>query len=313
MATGFFYHEKFLAHDAGRFHPESPGRLGAILNGLKEHHLWDRLIHVIPERATEEQILLVHTKQHFDLIRECSRKGSVQMDPDTHVSADSFDAALLAAGAAVQGVSRIMTGEFQNAFAAVRPPGHHATQDQAMGFCLFNNVAIAARYLVKEQGLKRVLIMDWDVHHGNGTQDIFEADPSVIYISLHRKNHYPGTGWESEVGSGPAKGTKFNFPMGPPYNPTPYEEVFSKSLALAEPFKPEFILISCGFDAHERDPLGNLGLKDETYAKLTHRLIEFASRFGHRRIFSILEGGYDPVALANAGAAHVAVLLDVES
>jgi len=217
---------------------------------------------------------------------------------------------MLAAGAAVQAVQGIMDGSFENAFAAVRPPGHHATAEQAMGFCLFNNIAIAARYLIRNCGLKRVLIMDWDVHHGNGTQDIFYSDPSVVYISLHRAYHYPGTGWEDERGAGDAKGTKINVPVQPPFEPLRYETLFKKALAMAEPFAPEFILISCGFDAHERDPLGNLGLKSETYANLTGILIEFARQFGHSRIFSILEGGYDHTALAEASVAHIASLMD---
>lgn len=310
MATGFLYHDQFLEHDAGLHHPESPARLKAILAGLKEHQLINELVHVKPSRASEEDVLLVHSKQHFDFIQDCSKRGSVQIDPDTHVSAGSFDAAMLAAGAAIQAVTAILNGEYQNAFAAVRPPGHHATPDRAMGFCLFNNIAIAARHLIQKQKLQRVLIMDWDVHHGNGTQDIFNEDPSVIYISLHKKHHYPGTGWEQDQGVGAAKGTKLNFPIGPPFTPEHYEKVFTTALKQAQPFAPEFILISCGFDAHQRDPLGNLGLQDETYARLTNHLSEFASLFGHQRIFSILEGGYDPLALANAGAAHVRALLN---
>jgi acetoin utilization deacetylase AcuC-like enzyme len=310
MTTAFFFHEKFMEHDAGSFHPESPERLTAILHGMKQHQLWDRLVHISPLEASEDQIELVHSKRHFDFIRECSRKGSVQIDVDTHISRASFDAAVLAAGAAVQGVDGVMAGKFDNGFAASRPPGHHSTQEEAMGFCLFNNIAIAARHLIRNHGLKRVLIMDWDVHHGNGTQEIFDADPSVIYISLHKKNHYPGTGWESDQGTGAAQGTKFNFPIGPPFDPAYYEDVFSRALSLVEDFAPEFILISCGFDAHERDPLGNLGLKNETYANLTRQLLKFADRFGHRRIFSILEGGYDPLALANASASHLKALIE---
>lgn len=310
MSTAFYIHDQFLRHDAGWMHPENAQRLESICKGLRKYGLWDSLLHLVPEPATEEQILLVHTKSHFDAIRSYVRRGSVQIDPDTHVSAESFDAAMLAAGAAVQAVQGIMDGSFQNAFAAVRPPGHHATTDRAMGFCLFNNIAIAARYLIRNCGLKRVLIMDWDVHHGNGTQDIFYSDPSVVYISLHRAHHYPGTGWEDERGYGEAEGTKINIPVGPPFEPSHYETLFKRALATAERFAPEFILISCGFDAHERDPLGNLGLKNETYANLTNILIEFASQFGHRRVFSILEGGYDYTALAEASAAHVASLIE---
>src|SRR5262249_19007553 len=158
----------------------NPERLHAILRGLKDHGLWEKLEHRTPTAASEEQILLTHTKKHFDFIRSCSQRGSVWIDPDTHVSAESFDAALLAAGAAVQAVTGIMEGEFKNAFAAVRPPGHHATSDRAMGFCLFNNIAIAARFLIQNYGLQHVLIMDWDVHHGNGTQEIFYNDPAVV-------------------------------------------------------------------------------------------------------------------------------------
>lgn len=309
MTTAFYFHEKFLEHDTGPYHPEDPGRLGAVIRGLKQSGVWDRVHHVTPSPATEEQILLVHTKPHFDYIRNCASRAPVQIDPDTVVSPASFEAALLAAGAAVQAVDGIMEGEFQNAFAAVRPPGHHATSDRAMGFCLFNNVAIAARHLVRIHHLKRVMIMDWDVHHGNGTQDIFFDDPAVIYVSLHKKYHYPGTGWEHETGEGAAKGTKINVPVGAPFAPELYESHFVETLDEARKFAPEFILISCGFDAHERDPLGNLGLKNETYAKLTRRLLDFAKEFGHHRLFSILEGGYDYSALGEASSAHIAELL----
>jgi acetoin utilization deacetylase AcuC-like enzyme len=309
VSTALFYDDRFLKHDEGPMHPENPERLRAILRGVKEHGLWDQLLHEPVAAATEENVMLVHTKQHFDFIKECSRRGSVQLDPDTHISSDSFEVALLAVGAAVAAVRGIMNQEFQTAFAAVRPPGHHATSDQAMGFCLFNNIAVAARYLTKNYGLQRVLIMDWDVHHGNGTQEIFDDDPSVIYISLHKRHHYPGTGYEYETGSGKASGTKINIPLNS-YDPLVYEKHFKNALSQAEKFQPEFILISCGFDAHENDPLGTLGLTNDTYARLTQYLIDFAGQFGHHRIFSILEGGYDRSALAEAGAAHIEKLME---
>jgi acetoin utilization deacetylase AcuC-like enzyme len=307
MATAFFYDDLYLKHDEGPFHPENPERLRSIIRGLKESQLWDRLVHIPPIDATQEQILSVHTRDLFEFVRAASLRGSYQVDSDTHISRHSFDAALLAAGAAVRAVSGIMENEFANSFAAVRPPGHHATPDQAMGFCLFNNIAIAAKLLVTQYRLKRVLIVDWDVHHGNGTQDIFWNDPSVIYLSLHKKYHYPGTGWEDETGSGSATGTKINYPIAPDSN---YMEVFRTGLSKAEQFQPEFILISCGFDAHENDPLGNLGLTNEMYAELTQILFEFAAKFNHQRVFSILEGGYDYDALAKASAAHVEILLN---
>lgn len=307
MATAFFYDDLYLKHDEGPFHPENPERLRAIIRGLKETQLWDQLVHVQPIEATQEQILSVHTIDLFEFVQAASLRGSYQVDADTHISRHSFDAALLAAGAAVRAVSGIMENEFQNAFAAVRPPGHHATPDQAMGFCLFNNIAIAARLLIQQYKLKRVLIVDWDVHHGNGTQDIFWDDPAVIYLSLHKKYHYPGTGWEDETGSANAVGTKINYPIA---NDSHYLEAFRAGLAKAEQFQPEFILISCGFDAHENDPLGNLGLTNEMYAEMTQNLFEFAAKFNHQKVFSILEGGYDYDALAKASAAHVQVLLN---
>ena len=308
MATALFYHKQFLEHETGLLHPENPERLQAILHGLKP--VWNDLVHVTPEPATEEQILLAHTRRHFEFIRECGMKAPVQIDMDTLVSKGSFGAAMLAAGAAVQAVRGIMEGQYRNAFAAVRPPGHHATPDRAMGFCLFNNIAIAARYLIQEYGLQHVLIVDWDVHHGNGTQDIFYNDPFVIYLSLHKKHHYPGTGWEHEHGGPAAPNTKINYPMGAPFEPPHYLDTFHVALEEAAPFQPEFILISCGFDAHERDPLGNLGLTSETYGTLTTIVKTFARKFGHERIFSILEGGYDYQALAESALIHAKMLLE---
>ena len=310
MTTALFFHDSFLRHDTGPLHPENPERLRAILSGLKEAGLWEALKNVSPEPATEEEILLCHPRQHLEFIRECSRSGSFQIDPDTHVSSHSYEAALRAAGAAVQAVDGILDGDFKNAFAAVRPPGHHATPDRAMGFCLFNNIAIAARHAIKNRGLQRVLIMDWDVHHGNGTQDIFYDDPSVFYISLHKWPHYPGTGSEEERGERKGRGTNINIPLAGVPGPQIYEEHFQKALARAQDFRPEFIFISCGFDAHEKDPLGNLGLKNETYGRLTEFMINFAAKFGHERVFSILEGGYDYKALAASGAAHVERLMN---
>jgi acetoin utilization deacetylase AcuC-like enzyme len=310
MTTALFFHDSFLRHNTGAFHPENPERLTAVLTGLKEAGLWEQLKHVSAEPATEEEILLCHPREHLEFIRECSRRGSFQIDPDTHVSTHSFEAALRAAGGAVQAVNGILDGDFKNAFAAVRPPGHHATPDDAMGFCLFNNIAIAARHAVKNRSLQRVLIMDWDVHHGNGTQDIFYNDASVVYISLHKKHHYPGTGSEEERGDGNAEGTKINIPLAGVPGPEIYEEHFQRALTRAQDFQPEFIFISCGFDAHENDPLGNLGLKNETYGRLTELMIDFAAKFGHERVFSILEGGYDYKALAASGAAHVERLLN---
>ena len=313
MSTAFFFHDEFLQHDTGQFHPENPKRLTSIVSGLRQSGLLNELIQISPSSVTDEQILLCHTQEHYDTMRKYALLAPVQIDSDTRVSEHSLNAALLAAGAAVQAVDDILDEKYTNAFAASRPPGHHATSNRAMGFCLFNNIAIAARHAVQNRGLKRVLIMDWDVHHGNGTQDIFYADPSVFYISLHKKYHYPGTGWEEERGSGAAEGTNLNIPLPGIPGPERYEEKFREALVKAQSFEPEFIFISCGFDAHQNDPLGNLGLTDQTYGRLTAILQEFASQFGHQRIFSILEGGYDYSALAGSTVAHLSQLAGIRT
>ena len=236
--------------------------------------------------------------------------GRISLDPDTSMSPGSLTAAYLAAGGALAAVDAIMSRQVDQAFCAVRPPGHHAESGRAMGFCLFNNVAIAARYVQKKHGLKRVLIVDWDVHHGNGTQHSFEDDPSVLFFSAHQYPHYPGTGRKSERGRGAGEGFTINVPMEAGEGGEEYREIFQKSLVpTADSFKPEFVIVSAGFDAHKDDPLGNMGLTEEGYADLTGIVAGIAKRHAGGRILSSLEGGYHLTALAASVDRHIQALL----
>ena len=236
--------------------------------------------------------------------------GRVSLDPDTSMSPGSLTAAYLAAGGALAAVDAIMSRQVDHAFCAVRPPGHHAEAGQAMGFCLFNNVAIAARYVQKKHGVKRVLIVDWDVHHGNGTQHSFEDDPAVLFFSTHQYPHYPGTGRESERGRGAGEGFTINVPMEAGEGGEEYRDIFQKSLVpTADSFKPEFVIVSAGFDAHKDDPLGNMGLTEEGYADLTGIVAGIAKRHAGGRILSSLEGGYHLTALAASVDRHIQALL----
>jgi acetoin utilization deacetylase AcuC-like enzyme len=236
--------------------------------------------------------------------------GRVSLDPDTSMSPGSLTAAYLAAGGALVAVDAIMSRQVDHVFCAVRPPGHHAEAGRAMGFCLFNNVAIAARYVQKKHGLKRVLIVDWDVHHGNGTQHSFEDDPSVLFFSTHQYPHYPGTGRESERGRGAGEGFTLNVPMDAGEGDEEYRAIFQKSLVpAADAFKPEFVIISAGFDAHKDDPLASMGLTEEGYADLTGIVAGIAKRHAGGRILSSLEGGYHLTSLAASVDRHIQGLL----
>jgi len=235
----------------------------------------------------------------------------VSLDPDTAMSPGSLAAAYLAAGGVLAGVDAIMTKQVDHVFCAVRPPGHHAEAGRAMGFCLFNNVAIAARYVQKKYDLTRVLIVDWDVHHGNGTQHSFEDDPSILFFSTHQYPHYPGTGRASERGKGAGEGFTINVPMEAGEGDNEYRAVFHKALVpAADDFRPEFVIISAGFDAHRDDPLANMGLTEEGYADLTGIVAGIAKRHAQRRILSSLEGGYNLRALAASVDAHIRALVD---
>jgi acetoin utilization deacetylase AcuC-like enzyme len=271
----------------------------------------DRLVKVEPRRAEDEWITQVHTPAYVAALnREAPSAGRLSLDPDTSMSAGSLHAAYVAAGGTLAAVDAIMTNRVAHVFCAVRPPGHHAEAGRAMGFCLFNNVAIAARYIQKKYGLSRVLIVDWDVHHGNGTQHSFEDDPSVLFFSTHQYPHYPGTGRSTERGKGAGEGFTINVPMEAGEGDEEYRAVFQKSLVpAADAFKPEFVLISAGFDAHKDDPLASMGLTEAGYADLTNIVAGIATCHAQGRILSSLEGGYNLTALAASVEAHIKALL----
>ena len=309
--TGLVYHPAYLEHDMGAGHPESPNRLRAIMQQLEQSGTAARLARIEPRMAEDEWITQIHTASYLQMLKtHVPTNGRVSLDPDTSMSPGSLTAAYLAAGGTLAAVDAIMSQEVEHVFCAVRPPGHHAEAGRAMGFCLFNNVAIAARYVQKRYGLTRVLIVDWDVHHGNGTQHSFEDDPSVLYFSTHQYPHYPGTGRVTERGKGAGEGFTINVPMEAGEGDEEYRAVFQKSLVpAADAFKPEFVIISAGFDAHRDDPLASMGLTEEGYEDLTGIVAGIAKRHASGRILSSLEGGYHLTSLAASVERHIQALL----
>lgn len=292
--VGLVYSERFTAHDTGPNHPERPERVESIYQFLKASDLFQNLHLIEPEPAHLEWIEQVHPKSYIYHVREACLKGERLLDTlDTVICPESFEVALLAAGGVLKLVDAVMTGEVRNGFALVRPPGHHAEREKALGFCIFNHVAIAAKYIQEVYGLKRILIIDWDVHHGNGTQHIFEGDPSVFFFSVHQYPYYPGTGSEDEIGSGKGVGTTLNVPLPAGAGDREYQRVFQEIFyPKALEFSPEFILISAGFDAHEGDPLAHMNLTDQAYGFFTDVALRIAQESGHERVVSVLEGGY---------------------
>ncbi|MBX3453196.1 histone deacetylase family protein [Ferrovibrio sp.] len=311
MVTALYSHSACLRHDTGDGHPECPERLQAVLARLEtEEFMWlDR--REAPE-AGLDQIARVHPEAHIQhilgSIPESGRGRSLSyIDGDTVVSPGSREAALRAAGAVCAAVDAVMAGEVRNAFCAVRPPGHHAEPEQAMGFCLFNNVAIGALQARARWGIRRVAVIDFDVHHGNGTQASFNDDPDLFYISTHQWPLYPGTGRPSERG---CANNILNLPLRPYAGSQEFRAAASESLLpMLRAFRPELVMISAGFDGHARDPLAQLNLQDDDYAWITERLLAVADETAQGRVVSTLEGGYDLAALASATAAHVRALM----
>lgn len=303
--------ERFLDHDVGAGHPERPERLGAVLDGVVDAHLDGDLVAAAPRRATVEELTAVHQPAQVQLIETLCATGGGHLDGDTAVVPASCEAAFLAAGAGLLAVERLQAGDADAAFLAVRPPGHHATPRHAMGFCLFNNVAVAAAHARAAHGLNRVLIVDWDVHHGNGTQDIFYSDGDVYFLSLHRFPFYPGTGAAQETGAGAGLGATLNIPLRFGVTRRDYRDAFARSLEeIAVRCRPELVLISAGFDAHALDPVGSLGLESEDFADLTRLVIDAARQFAQGRIVSLLEGGYHLQALPESVGCHLTTLLE---
>jgi acetoin utilization deacetylase AcuC-like enzyme len=300
-----------MEHDTGPGHPESALRLPAITGRLREDGLFDRLVLIEPAPANEEWLTAIHTAGYIERVKAACEQGAAYIDTmDVPVCRASYRVAVAAVGGVLNAVDAVVDGRIRNAFCAVRPPGHHAMADHAMGFCLFNNVAIAARYIQKQHGFRRILIVDWDVHHGNGTQAAFYDDPEVMYFSVHRYPFYPGTGTASEKGIGDGRERTLNCPLAMRSCDKDFLDAFKFAFTPAAlEFNPDFVLISAGFDAHRNDPLGGMGVTAEGYAGLTRMVKGVAEDHCDGRVVSLLEGGYDLDGLAESVSAHVSVLM----
>ncbi len=298
-------------HEVGPQHPEAPGRFSAVVNHLKSAGLIGRLKPLAGRSASDDELALVHARDYIALVEREVGQGKSQLSTgDTNINAHSAQAARLAAGCALSAVDAVFGGEVQHAFCVVRPPGHHANANRGMGFCLFNTVAAAARYAQQKYGAERVLIADWDVHHGNGTQDIFYRDGSVLFFSTHQSPWYPGTGDASETGEGDGAGKTINCPFPAGTGSTKIFSAFRELLVpAAEEFRPDLILLSAGFDSRVGDPLGQFLLTDDDYRVLTCLMLDLAAKYCNGRLVSALEGGYSLQGLALATEAHVRALL----
>lgn len=299
-----------LKHDTGFGHPECPERYEAVITGLEEAGLAGKMAPVPARDATRAELRRAHASHYLDLMEHDIKEGATELSTgDTAVCGASWDVAVRAAGLAVSAVDEVMGGRMRNAFCAVRPPGHHATADRGMGFCIFNNIAVAARHAQKAHGIERVLIVDWDVHHGNGTQEIFYGDGSVLFFSTHQWPLYPGTGRQSETGIGAGAGLTINCPLAAGSGRAMVLGAMRTHLEpAAERFRPELVLISAGFDSGMGDPLGGFLLRDEDFAEMTRLVMGIANKHASGRVVSLLEGGYGLRVLGSAVAAHVGEL-----
>lgn len=308
MSVAYLYHPSYLDHRRSG-HPERPERLEAILHLLRGSDLFDSLISLSPSPIDPTGLQAVHDPSYLDRLREASQAGGGLLDPDTYLGLRSFDVALLAAGGAVTCVDAVLSGQVARAFALVRPPGHHALRARAMGFCLLNNVAIAAQHALDARGIDRVLIVDFDVHHGNGTQEIFYRSDKVLYFSTHQYPWYPGTGDLTETGAEGGVGFTANVPLPAGAGDAAYVRVFHEILIpLADRFRPQLILVSAGYDAHWADPLASMRLTTSGFARLTALLVGLSSRHADGRMVLVLEGGYDLSALASSVLATLSAL-----
>ena len=306
--TGIHFDAKYERHDTGPYHPESATRYRALAAALED--LPPEFVKIPGRYAATGEVLLAHEAWYHDVVYQDVESFADQLRTgDTAICVESYEVALEACGAMLEAADAVMRGDVDSVFCAVRPPGHHATATRGMGFCIFNHVAVTARYLQKKHGLKRVAIIDWDVHHGNGTEAIFIEDPGVLYISLHERDIYPFTGQATEKGRGAGEGFTLNIPLPANSDGDVALEAWDAQITPAiEAFKPEFILISAGFDAREHDPIGGLQWSDETFAEMTRRCVAMAEKHCSGRIVSMLEGGYNPAGLASAAVAHVRAL-----
>jgi len=308
MKTAIVHHPIYGKHDTGPGHPEMPQRYEIVMDSLRSDNvLWSSLTEITPEKASKGLVQAAHTPQHFRLVENAFSEGFDRLDADTTISMESFDASLFAAGGAIAAVDAVMQGDVDNAFVAVRPPGHHATSERPMGFCLFNNVAVAAKYAQNQyKEIDQVVVIDWDVHHGNGTQGIFYSDPSVFFFSMHQYPWYPGTGSRGETGHGRGLGWTMNVPVKANTRADEQKRMFEAALGdISAKFNPDFVFISAGFDAHLTDPLGQLRLEDEDYVLMTQAVKQWAAEVCSGRVVSCLEGGYNLETLGATVRSHV--------
>jgi acetoin utilization deacetylase AcuC-like enzyme len=309
MTTGLVYDPIYLEHDTGD-HVENPRRLVDAMSYLKETGIKERLISLPARPASLEELEMIHAPEYVSYVKSKAENGGGWLDPDTVMSPKSYEAALYAAGGVLVAVEAVIKGKVDNAFALVRPPGHHAVRDRAMGFCIFNNVAIAGEFALSKFNLNRVLIADFDVHHGNGTQDAFYADPKVLYFSTHQYPFYPGTGWMDEIGTGAGEGTTVNFPMAAGWGDEEYLRAFNEVLVpVARRFQPELILVSAGFDPHWADHLATMKVTITGFAQMATILKELAAELCQGRLVFTLEGGYNLRVVASSIKATFDVLL----
>jgi acetoin utilization deacetylase AcuC-like enzyme len=311
MPTAFIHHPIYEKHDTGFGHPETPERYRVVVDAIRaDSELANRLVPITPDKASQGVVQAAHTKDHFRRVENAFAEGHDRLDMDTVISMQSFDAALFAAGGACRAVDAVMTGEASNAYVAVRPPGHHATAERAMGFCLFNNVAVAARYAQnKYKEIERVAVVDWDVHHGNGTQGIFYTDPTVFFFSMHQYPWYPGTGARGETGHGRGQGYTLNVPVKAHTPADTQKANFDAAIGeIDAAMKPDLVIISAGFDAHLTDPLGQLRLTDADFVSMTRTILDWADQVCGGRVVSCLEGGYNLDTLGDTVRRHVQAL-----
>jgi acetoin utilization deacetylase AcuC-like enzyme len=308
-STGIVWSDRYVEHDTGPCHPERSSRLSGIEDKLARAGAFSTTLHIEPVPVDLEAVYRVHEPDYVKRLHQRSENGLPYIDSvECPLCPVTYQIALLAVGGTIRACDEVMAGRIESAFCAVRPPGHHAEAAKAYGFCYLNNIAIAAEYLRHAYGLKRVAILDWDVHHGNGTQHHFEADPDVLFISLHQdpRTLFPGTGFEDEVGVGPGTGATMNFPMMPGSGDEDYFRAFEQQiLPRMSEFAPEFLLISAGFDAHADDPLANMGLSTEAFEWMTVQCVRLMHELGRPRIVSVLEGGYNIDALGDCILAHL--------
>ncbi len=313
--TGYVYDERYLKHDPGSRHPERPDRLKAIQKNLMETGLIELVVTVPPYEAPLKWVERLHAPDYIRRFKEaCARGKRIFEVPDCGICKESYHIALLAAGGVLAAADAVMKGAVENAFCAVRPPGHHAERDRALGFCFFNNVALGAVYLLENFGLDRVAIVDWDVHHGNGTQHLLESDPRVFYLSLHEDPQYcyPGTGYRRERGKGPGEGFTLNLPLPPRSGDEDYLGALkNEGLPRLKEFAPQFLLISAGFDAHRQDPLAQMNLTRDGYREMGRLLLDLAQESAGGKVIMVLEGGYNLEVLEECTEDQLRLLLGI--